>query len=68
MGKLEIISMALQLKAAERYEIAEQIMQSLDKPDAEIDRVWAEEAVRRVQACTEGRMALVPFDEIFGNE
>lgn len=68
MGKQEIISMALQLKAADRYEIAEQIMQSLDKPDAEIDRVWAEEAVRRVQACTEGRMALVPFDEVFGNK
>jgi len=68
MGKLEIISMALQLKAAERYEIVEQIMQSLDKSDTEIDRVWAEEAVRRVKACTDGRMALIPFDEIFGKE
>lgn len=68
MGKLEIISMALQLKAAERYEIVEQLMQSLDKPDTEIDRVWAEEAVRRVRACREGRMALIPFDEVFGNE
>ena len=41
MGKQEIIEMALQLKVAERYEVAELIMQSLDKPDAEIDRVWA---------------------------
>jgi len=48
MGKLEIIDMALQLKAAERYEVVEKIMQSLDKSDPEIDRVWAEEALRRV--------------------
>ena len=41
MGKTEIIDMALQLKAAERYEVVEKIMQSLDKPDPEIDRVWA---------------------------
>jgi putative addiction module component (TIGR02574 family) len=68
MGKQEIISLVLQLKAADRYEIVEQIMQSLDKSDTEIDRVWAEESVRRVKACTEGRMALIPFDEIFGSE
>ena len=42
MGKLEIIDMALQLKVAERYEVVEKIMQSLDKSDPEIDRVWAE--------------------------
>lgn len=29
----------------ERYEVVEKIMQSLDKPDAEPDRVWAEEAL-----------------------
>ena len=38
MGKREIIDMALQLKAEERYEVVEKIMQSLDKPDADIDR------------------------------
>ena len=68
MGKQEIIEMALQLKAVERYEVAELIMQSLDKPDAEIDRVWAEEASRRAQACDEGRMKLHSFDEVFGDK
>ena len=41
MGKQEIIELALQLKAADRFEVVEKIMQSLDKPDSEIDQVWA---------------------------
>ncbi len=68
MGKHEIIDMALQLKAVERYEVAEKIMQSLDKPDAEIDRVWAEEASHRARACDEGRMKTLSFDEVFGGK
>lgn len=68
MGKHEIIDMALQLKAAERYEVVEKIMQSLDKPDAEIDRAWAEEASHRARACDEGRMKTVPFEEVFGGK
>lgn len=68
MGKSEIIDMALHLKAAERYEVAERIMQSLDKPDVEIDEIWAEEALHRARACDEGRMKTLPFEEVFGNQ
>ncbi|MFA6121238.1 MAG: addiction module protein [Sideroxydans sp.] len=68
MGKQEIITLALQLKAAERYEIVEQIMQSLDKPDPEIDRKWAEEALHRAKACDAGRMKIIPFNEVFRNK
>lgn len=68
MGKSEIIDMALHLKAAERYEVAERIMQSLDQPDDEIDRICAEEALHRARACDEGRMKTLPFEEVFGNQ
>lgn len=68
MGKHEIIDMALQLKAAERYEVAESIMYSLDKPDPEIERVWAEEAIRRAHACDAGRMKTLSFEEVFGSK
>ncbi len=68
MGKHEIIDMALQLKAEDRYEIVEKIMQSLDKSDAEIDRVWAEEALHRARACDEGRMQTVAFEQVFGDK
>lgn len=66
MGKSEIIDLALHLKATERYEVAERIMQSLDKPDAEIERLWAEEALNRARACDDGRMKTLPFDDVFG--
>jgi len=68
MGKQEIIDLALQLKAAERYEVVEKIMQSLDQPDAEIDRVWAEEALHRARACDDGRMKTIPFEEVFASK
>lgn len=68
MGKTEIIDMALQLKAAERYEVVEKIMQSLDKPDPEIDKVWAEEALHRARACDAGRMKTLPFEDVFGGK
>lgn len=68
MGKHEIIDMALQLKAAERYEVVEKIMQSLDKSDPEIDKVWAEEASHRARACDDGRMKTLSFEEVFGGK
>jgi hypothetical protein len=43
-------------------------MQSLDKPDTEIDREWAEEALHRAKACDEGRMKTVTFKEVFGDK
>lgn len=68
MGKIEIIDMALQLKASERYEVVEKLMQSLDKADAEIDGIWADEALHRVQACDAGRMKTRSFEEVFGGK
>jgi putative addiction module component (TIGR02574 family) len=68
MGKNEIIDMALQLRATERYEVAEKIMQSLDKPDPEIELIWAEEALHRARACDQGRMKTLPFEDVFGEK
>ena len=65
MGKSEIIDMALQLKASERYEVVEKIMQSLDKSDPEVDRVWADEAMHRARACDDGSMETIPFEAVF---
>jgi putative addiction module component (TIGR02574 family) len=68
MGKHELIDLALQLNAAERYEVVEKIMQSLDKSDPEIDKVWAEEALHRAEACDAGRMKTISFDDVFGGK
>jgi putative addiction module component (TIGR02574 family) len=65
MSTAEIIEQALHLKASERYALLEMLHQSLDKPDPEIDRVWQEEALRRLKAYDEGRLACVSMEEAF---
>lgn len=65
MSTAEIIEQALHLKASERYALLELLHQSLDKPDPEIDRVWQEEALRRLKAYDEGRLACASMEEVF---
>lgn len=65
MGTTDVIEQALKLKASERYMLLEMLHQSLDKPDPEIDRIWREEALRRVKAYDEGKLAAVSMDEVF---
>jgi putative addiction module component (TIGR02574 family) len=65
MGTTEVIEQALKLKASERYMLLEMLHQSLDKQDPEIDRIWREEALRRVRAYDEGKLATVSMEEVF---
>ncbi len=65
MGTSEIFEQALQLKEIERTLLIDFLLRSLDKPDPEIDRVWQEEAMRRVKAYDEGRLECVSMEEAF---
>ena len=64
----EIMQEVLRLPAAVRFEIVDQILQSLDKPDPEIDRIWGEEAVNRLAACDAGRSKTYSMDEVLGKD
>ena len=64
----EIIQEALLLPAAARFEIVDQLMQSLDKPDPEIDRIWGEEAVRRLACIDAGLGKTFSAEEVLGQE
>ncbi len=66
MGTQEIVELALKLAPADRFEIAELVLQSLDRPDPEIDRVWIEEAERRLAAYRAGKVQGIPAEDIFG--
>ena len=48
--QLKIIEEAIQLSPRERADIADALLKSLDQPDSEIDKAWAEEAERRVNS------------------
>ena len=66
MGAQEIAALALKLDPADRFELVDQILHSLDRPDPEIDRIWQEEAVRRLAAHRAGKVQGIPAEEIFG--
>ena len=55
---------AKRLKPAERLDLAEQLLQSLDTPDTRIDSQWAEEAEDRLVAWHRGETRAIPLDEV----
>jgi hypothetical protein len=52
------------LPDAEKLEVLDSILVELDKPDPELDRVWADEARTRWRAYREGRAEHVSYAEV----
>lgn len=61
----EIISKALHLKPAEKSIVIEALMRSLDVPDPEIEKIWAEEAEKRLKAYKSGKLKTISFEDMF---
>lgn len=62
----DIVKQALALDPSKRFEVAEEILHSLDQPDPAIDAVWLQEAERRLAAYRIGQVQGVPAEDIFG--
>ncbi len=61
-----VIDEALSLPSNVRLSLVERLLTSLNLPiDEEINRLWAEEAERRVSQIEEGKAKLVPGEEVF---
>ena len=61
-----VIEEALSLPADVRLSLVEKLLMSLNLPtDAEIDRIWAEEAENRVSQIGSGEVKPVPGEEVF---
>jgi len=61
-----VVEEALSLPADVRIALVEKLLRSLNLPvDEDIDRLWAEEAERRVAQIAEGKAELVPGEEVF---
>ncbi len=52
------------LPDVEKLRLVDAILADLDKPDPEIDRVWAEEARKRWAAYKTGRVPTVPYETV----
>jgi len=48
----------------EKLRLIEVLLNDLDKPDPEIDRIWAEEARKRWAAYKDGHMTSVSYEEV----
>lgn len=68
MNTQEIIDLTLKLKPHERLLVIDKIHESFDRPDPEIERLWGEEAVRRLASFDAGRSKTFSSDEVFGHD
>ncbi len=61
-----VIEEVLSMPADIRLYLIEKLLMSLNLPiDEEIDRLWAEEAERRISQLEEDKMKLVSGEEVF---
>ncbi len=62
----KVMDEVLSLPADARMSLVEKLLTSLNLPtQPEIDRVWAEEAERRVDQIDQGKVELIPGEEVF---
>lgn len=62
----KVFEEALSLPSDERVSLVEKLLTSLNLPiQADIDRLWVEEAERRVSQIERGDVKLIPGDEVF---
>jgi putative addiction module component (TIGR02574 family) len=47
-----------------KLKLVDSILMQLDKPDPEIDRIWADEARKRWHAYKEGKIKTVPYEQV----
>jgi hypothetical protein len=59
-----VIEQANQLTALEKLEVVDALLASVDKPDAEIDCLWANEAEERLAAYRRGEIKALELNEV----
>ena len=60
----ELAEKAKELPALEKLELVDELLAQLDRPDPEIERMWADEAEKRLKAYREGRLEAVPYEKV----
>jgi putative addiction module component (TIGR02574 family) len=59
----EVAAKISDLSDSEKLQVVDLILSQLDRPDPEIDKVWANEARARWEAYKAGRLQTVSYDE-----
>ena len=61
-----VANQALELPAAERAKLADQLLRSLEQADKKMDALWADEAEARIEAYERGAIEAVSINEALG--
>lgn len=62
--KNKLIENIQSLSDVEKLELVDSILMQLDKPDPDIDRIWAQEARRRWQAYKSGKLETLSYEQV----
>ncbi len=60
----EIMKDALNLRPAEKAELIDKLLSSLDNPDKELDDLWGKEAEDRIEAYEQGKIKALTLKEV----
>ena len=60
----DIIKQTSQLSANEKIELIDALLATVDKPDAEIDALWAKEAESRLVAYQNGEIKALDLNQV----
>ena len=62
----ELLSASMNLSLEERAQLAGRLLLSIENPtDAEVERLWLDEAERRLNAFRSGDSQTIPSEEVF---
>ncbi|UCD48550.1 MAG: addiction module protein [Phycisphaerales bacterium] len=65
MTMKELIEEVVSLPVEERAAVADMILRSLNAPDSDVDRKWAEAAQRRLAEVRSGQVTPIGGEEVF---
>ena len=59
-----ILKEALTLRPSEKAQLIDKLISSLDKPDKEINELWAKEAEDRIDGYDQGKLKAVSLEKV----
>ena len=65
MNTKQLIDEAISLPVEERALVVDSLLRSLNPPESEIDKKWADEAKRRLAELRSGTVEAIPGEDVF---
>ena len=64
--KPPFVTQAKNLSALDKMKLVNLLLEELDRPDPQVEQLWATESKRRLRAMRSGKMKTYTLDEVFG--